>query len=169
MMGIFGFGAIFIGEKLSFEKGILYLLGTFVKTYPDVKGKYYDEVFDEILHTGRLVGATGWTRICFGRPVRDGHKLTINKYVAHAPQSLSVMILDDACFDFWYEWQIVQNKIRIKAQVHDEVVYQCREEDLETSQVALGKLVSRPYEVRGRTLIIPTDGGGSGRRWNELK
>ncbi len=156
-------------KKFSLIDVCEYLLSTFVKTYPDIKGKYYDEVFAEIRTTGMLVGATGWTRICFGRPVRDGHKPTINKYVAHAPQSLSVMILDDACFDFWYEWQIVQEKIRIKAQVHDEVVFQTRQQHLVETKEALGALVSRPYQVRGRTLIIPTDGGGDGYRWSDLK
>ena len=146
-----------------------HLLGTFMKAYPDIKGKYYDEVFDEIGTTGRLVGATGWTRICFGKPVRGGHKPTINKYVAHAPQSLSVMILDEAYYDFWYEFQIVKNLVRLKAQVHDEVVYQCKPEYLEQTQQPLGELVSRPFEVRGRTLIIPTDGGGHGYRWSDLK
>jgi hypothetical protein len=146
-----------------------HLLGTFVNTYPDVKGKYYDEVFEEIKLTGRLVGATGWTRICFGTPIRDGHKPTINKYVAHQPQSLSVMIIDEAEFDFWLEYQIEKNMVRLKAQVHDEVVYQTRPEHLTETKEALGVLVSRPYEVKGRQLIIPTDGGGNGYRWSELK
>jgi hypothetical protein len=146
-----------------------YLLNTFEQTYPDVKGKYYDEVFEEIAVTGRLVGSTGWTRICFGRPVRNGHKPTINKYVAHLPQSLSAMILDEAYVDFWLEYQIKQQRARLKAPVHDEVVFQSRPEDSKELRDALGVLVSRPYTVRGRTLIIPTDGGGNGYRWSELK
>lgn len=146
-----------------------YLLNTFMKTYPDVKGKYYDEVFAEIGSTGKLVGATGWTRVCFGTPIRDGHKPTINKYVAHLPQSLSVMIIDEAEFEFWYEYQIEKQLIRIKAQVHDEVVFQVRPQHLIETRDALGKLISRPYNVKGRQLVIPTDGGGDGYRWSELK
>ena len=146
-----------------------YLLGTFEKTYPDIKGKYYDEVFEEIATTGRLTGATGWTRVCFGRPTRGGHKPTINKYVAHAPQSLSAMILDEGYFDFWLEYQIRQGRARLKAPVHDEVVFQSRPQDSVALRDELGKLISRPYTVRGRTLIIPTDGGGNGYRWSDLK
>lgn len=161
--------ALGLDPSYSLTQVCTHLLQAFMNTYPDIKGKYYDEVFEEIATTGRLVGATGWTRICFGRPIRGGHKPTINKYVAHGPQSLSVMILDEACFDFWLEWQIEKNVVRTKAQVHDEVVYQCDPKDLAVTQEALGKLVSRPYQVRGRSLVIPTDGGGNGYRWSDLK
>lgn len=146
-----------------------YLLRTFELTYPDIKGKYYDEVFEEIRITGRLKGATGWTRVCFSTPHRGGHKPTINKYVAHLPQNLSSMILDEAYVDFWLEYQIRQRRARLKAPVHDEVVFQSRPKDSKELRMALGSLISRPYIVKGRSLVIPTDGGGTGYRWSELK
>lgn len=146
-----------------------HLLGTFVATYPDVKGKYYDEVIQEVLYTGMLVGATGWTRVCFGKPGRDrADKKHLNEYVAHPPQSLSVMMIDDALFDFWMEYQIRQNKTRLKAQIHDEVLHMCKPEVMDECQEALSTLLRRPVEVRGRTLIIPNDGGSYAERWSEL-
>ena len=146
-----------------------FLLSTFEHTYPQVKGKYYDEVIEEIRITSRLKGATGWTRYCFELPSRTGNKLVLNKYVAHAPQSLSVMLVDEALFDFWYEWQIQKNKVRVKAQVHDEIVYMVRENDYKETKPALAELMARPITVKDRELIIPNDGGGIGYRWSDLK
>ena len=166
-----------------------YLLGTFIQTYPDVKGKYYDEVIEQVNRTNLLSlpftdGTPRWTRYCFGTPDRSrGGKKHLNEYVAHMPQSMNVMILDEAMFDFWYEYQIRQKKVRLKAQIHDEIMYQVRanpvvirigklpyrhkdvdgilapDYHLHTKQ-ALVELMGKPHEVRGRKLVIPSDGGG---------
>jgi DNA polymerase I-like protein with 3'-5' exonuclease and polymerase domains len=156
-----------------------HLLNSFDKTYPDIRGKYYEEVIEEIKITHRLYLPNGWTRYCFEVPSRS-RKLALNKYVAHKPQSLSVMLVDDAMFDFWLEYQIKQEKVRLKAQVHDEIIYQVRgtinydtgkpvsEHYAETSK-ALSDLMARPIEVNGRTMVIPNDGGGAGYRWSDIK
>lgn len=156
-------------KNYSLIKTCEYLLRTFELTYPDVKGKYYDEVIEEIRITKRLTGATGWTRYCFETPRRGGNKLVLNKYVAHPPQSLSVMLVDEAMFDFWYQYQIVENKTRIKAQVHDEVVHMTRPEHLDYLQPKLSALLARPITVKGRQLLIPNDGGSADVCWGNLK
>lgn len=145
------------------------LLKSFESAYPDVKGKYYDEVIHEIRTTGLLVTPTGWTRRCLELPSRErGDKLRLNKYVAHLPQSTSVMLIDEALFDFWLEWQINRNCVRLKAQVHDEILAQARPEVRPEAQAALCELMRRPLVVRGRTMIIPNDGGSYGYRWGDL-
>lgn len=147
-----------------------YLLGTFMQAYPDVKGKYYDEVIDEIAVTGMLVAPNGWARKCFGLPSRHRKdKLQLNKYVAHKPQCLSVMMVDEAEFDFWYRCQIVENLVRLKAQVHDEVVYMVRRENYEYTKPILAELMARPITVNGRELIVPNDGGSIDECWGNLK
>ena len=156
-----------------------HLLNSFDATYPDVRGKYYEEVIEEIRITNKLTLPNGWTRYCFEVPTRK-KKLALNKYVAHKPQSLSVMLVDDALYDFWYKYQIQKNKVRCKAQVHDEVIYQVRgtmnrktgeitsEHYAETSK-ALSELMARGIEVNGRMMVIPNDGGGAGYRWSDIK
>jgi DNA polymerase I-like protein with 3'-5' exonuclease and polymerase domains len=160
--------------KLSAKWSLLavttHLLELFEKTYPDVKGKYYDEVIEEIKLTGLLTTPVGWTRKCFDAPSREKRdKLALNKYVAHKPQCTSVMIVDEAEFDFWYRCQIVENKVRLKAQVHDEVVYMVRPKDYEYTRPILAELMARPVEVNGRTMIIPNDGGSADQCWGNLK
>ena len=156
--------------RWGFIKTCNHLLGTFDKTYPDIKGKYYPEVCEEIRLTGRLTVATGWTRYCFELPRIGGNKPVLNKYVAHKPQCLSVMLVDEAEFDFWYKYQIKENMIRLKTQVHDEIVYMVRNNgDYEITKAALSELMARPCMVRGREMIIPNDGGGVGYRWGDIK
>ncbi len=174
------------------------LLETFILTYPDVKGKYYDEVIDEVQTTSKLVLPTTnpryrWTRYCFSTPGRERkNKKALNEYVSHKPQSLSVVMVDEALFDFWYEYQIKRNIVRLKAQIHDEILYQVRAEYLmvrvgelpyavkeeraifsviysEVTKKALADLMARPVEVRGRQLIIPNDGGAIDYCWGNLK
>lgn len=145
------------------------LLKSFEDAYPQVKGKYYDEVIAEVRTTGMLRTPTGWTRRCLSIPSRDRKdKPALNQYVAHLPQSTSVMLIDEALFDFWLEWQIKRNSVRLKAQVHDEILAQAKPEHRPEAQAALCKLMARPVEVRGRTMIIPNDGGSYGYRWSEL-
>jgi hypothetical protein len=147
-----------------------HLLGVFDLTYPDIRGRWYDELITEIQTTGLLVTPNGWTRKCFSKPSKKkSDKLALNKYAAHKPQSLSVMLVDEAEFDFWHRCQITENLIRLKAQVHDEVVYMVKPENYEYTRPILAGLMSRPIQVNGRTLIIPNDGGAANECWGNLK
>ena len=157
-------------------KGIAeYLLDQFDKTYPLLRTKYYDEVIEEVLVYGSLTmpcEEIHWKRICFDTPSRDPRsKPALNKYVAHMPQGLSSQIVDKAWFDFWYKWQLVENCVRVKAQVHDEIQYQILEYHPRKDEVGadLKLLMSRPYTVRGRTLRIPADTPLYGHRLSDVK
>jgi len=143
-----------------------YLLQCFDKTYPKVRGKFYNEIIYEIQTTGKLVGPTGWTRFCFGNPANS--KPELNSYVAHGPQSFSVKIINEAFFAAW-RYQIRENKIRLKAQVHDDIIWQCKPEYCTESAEVISKLMSKPYVVRGRTMIIPNDPVTGKQNWKELK
>ena len=88
-----------------------HLLTCFHKAYPNIAGKYYKEAIAEVVKTGMLVGATGWTRRTFLQPLKS--KLALNAVVAHAPQSLSVMLVNKAFFRVWKELQIKSNSQRI--------------------------------------------------------
>ena len=114
-----------------------------------------------------LRGATGWTRYCFGNP--SNSKPELNSYVAHSPQSLSVMIMNDAFYKVWYELQIKRNLIRIKAQIHDEIVYQCKPKDVELTGQRIKEIMEQPVEVKGRTMVIPVDIEDNCYRWIETK
>jgi DNA polymerase I-like protein with 3'-5' exonuclease and polymerase domains len=145
----------------------LHLLGLFDKTYPRVRNEYYQEVIHEIATTKKLVGATGWTRYCFGNP--SGSKASLNSYVAHGPQSLSVKMINKAFFKIWKHLQIGESKIRLKAQIHDEIMYMSRPEDKEYCRDIIAGYMSEPIEIKGRVLSIPNKPVIGKQRWSELE
>lgn len=155
----------FFGVKQICEE----LLMSFNRAYPNIKGKYYPEVKAEIARTGKLTGATGWTRRTFLKP--SGSKLDLNAAVAHPPQSLSVTIVNKAFFKAWH-WQIFgagRGKIRLKAQIHDEIFFAHHPEHGEEVANKIGEFMAEPVQVKGRTMLIPNEPKWGAARWSDLK
>ena len=119
-----------------------HLLSTFHKTYPDIKGKYYVSVINEIGTTRRLtsrafhhtayneshykpadyIARGDWTRYCFGNPEKN--KLHLNSYVAHCPQSLNARTLNEAFMRVFYEIALPNPlTFRLHAQIHDSILF----------------------------------------------
>jgi len=145
-----------------------YLLQCFDNAYPDVRGKYYKEVIQEVMSTGMLKGATGWTRRCFEVPSKE-NKLVLNSYVAHGPQSLSVKIINKTFFEAWLYLQIEKSLLRFKAQVHDDLIWQDKPEHTASNAEWISSRMARPTTVRGREMVIPNDLKTGGSTWLELK
>lgn len=147
------------------KKVALHLLECFDQAYPDIKKKYYVEVINEIEKTGKLVGATGWTRMCFGNP--RTHKPALNAYVAHAPQSLSVKIINRAFFKIWVELQHRKKLIRLKMQKHDEIIWQNFPENDWVGE-EISRIMAEPTKVRGRVMVIPNEPEVGKNNWGEI-
>lgn len=104
-----------------------YLLAQFHKTYPEIQKVYYKSVVDNVIKTRMLIGATGWTRYCFGKP--DKVKSDLNAYVAHCPQSLNAMKLNKAFLKVFYEVALHpehSKNFKLLAQIHDSILFQYR-------------------------------------------
>jgi DNA polymerase I-like protein with 3'-5' exonuclease and polymerase domains len=105
-----------------------YLLEQFNKAYPSLKKVYYPDVIHRVESSRLLVGATGWTRYCFGSPRTN--KADLNAYVAHCPQSLNAMVLNMAYMKVFYELAMApdsRNNFKLCAQIHDSILFQFRE------------------------------------------
>lgn len=151
-----------------------YMLSVYEKTYPRVKGLWYDSIIKEISLTGKLVSPRGWTRVFFGRPSR-ANKPLLNAAVAHPAQNLSVDIINDEFYNVWNEmlYGKFRNKIRIKAQIHDSIFFQYREEYPEIPEQVC-EMMNTAVRIKGadgvtRTMRIPSDISAGKRRWSELK
>lgn len=104
-----------------------HLLEQFDKTYPTIRGDYQTWVISQILTHKKLVGATGWTRYCFGNPKTS--KPVLNSYVAHSPQSLNAMVLNIAYMKVFYDIAIHPDhryNFKLCAQIHDSILFQYR-------------------------------------------
>jgi DNA polymerase I-like protein with 3'-5' exonuclease and polymerase domains len=77
-----------------------FLLERYSKTYPKIKGQYYESIIKRITLSGMLVSALGWTRRFFGTPSKN--KRDLNVAVAHEPQNLSATIVNKEFYGIWY-------------------------------------------------------------------
>jgi hypothetical protein len=125
-----------------------HLLNQFHKTYPFIRGKYYESVINEIGTSKKLISRAfhhtpynlkiaggntesaansyisegDWTRYCFGNPAKN--KSDLNSYVAHCPQSLNARTLNEAFLEVFYEIALPNPRtFRLHAQIHDSVLF----------------------------------------------
>lgn len=148
-----------------------HLLVCFDKTYPGIRGGYYNAVKQQISATRMLVGATGWTRYCFGNP--STNKPDLNAYVAHGPQSLNAQVLNIAYRNVFNKiWRKYPDKFKLLAQIHDSILFQYAEGH-EFLAEAVKKEMEIPLEVKDvygikRTMLIPVSVNHGKKRWSEL-
>jgi DNA polymerase I-like protein with 3'-5' exonuclease and polymerase domains len=135
------------------------LLAVYEKAFPMVKTRWYNQIKLEVATTKKLVGATGWTRYCFGNPAKS--KPELNAYVAHVPQSLSVMIVNKELMNV-FRWSLDHADVfRMKAQIHDSIFFQYRI-GAEWVVDKVNSMMQTSIMVKGsdgnvRPLCIPTD------------
>lgn len=146
-----------------------HLLGTYETKYPRVKGAYYNKIKRDVRLTSRLVGATGWTRWCFGDPASN--KLVLNSYVAHVTQSLNALILDEAArrVFVWRYKEGLQHAIRVHAKIHDSLLFQVRETHEHLAK-EIPRIMSFPVKVTDcagkiREMLVPAELERCGKRW----
>lgn len=149
-----------------------HLLETYARTYPRVKGLFYDEIIRQITTTSKLVSPFGWTRYFFAKPSRT-NKPALNAAVAHGPQNLSVAIINREWYAIWRSTihGELRGRVRIKAQIHDSIPFQYREQRDADAVLAM---MNTTVQVRGadgvvRAMRIPSDMKCGKTRWSELK
>lgn len=153
-----------------------YLLERYEETYPRVKNEFYDAIIREIELTGKLTSALGWVRVFFSKPSRaPSAKPALNAAVAHGPQNLSVGIVNKEFYAIWWEqiYGSLRQKSRIKAQIHDSIFFQYRENCPDVPEI-INQLMQTALHIRGadgiiRKMLIPSSVSFGKRRWSELK
>lgn len=126
---------------------------------------WYQEIKQEISTTRMLKSPLGHVRYFFGN-VEKNHQ-AFNSAVAHAPQNLSVSVLN---IGLWKVWGIVkreEGRLRIKAQVHDSILGQIKDGDARIRQDVIDAM-DNPVIIHNRLLRIPTD-IKIGKSWGEMK
>lgn len=137
-----------------------YLLEQFGKTYPVVRFEYQKWIKAHVKSTGMLVGPQGWTRLCFGDP--SYHKPTLNAYIAHNPQSLNAISVDESFVEVFNTIQLHpehRDNFRLLAQIHDSILFQYRKGHEYLCEM-VRKIMERPItctDISGvtRTFLVP--------------
>jgi hypothetical protein len=152
----------------------VHFLNRYSETYPKVKGLYYQSIVKRITLSGMLVSPLGWTRRFFGKPAKN--KRDLNAAVAHEPQNLSVGIVNKEFFNIWKSsvYGELKGIYRIKAQIHDSIFGQYRQEHPNIPTLIRDKYMNTRVPVTGadgvvRTMFIPSDISAGKVRWSELK
>ncbi len=141
-------------DHLSLKQFVTYLLDSYHKPFPRVR-EWYKEVANDIMTKHMLVSPLGHTRYFFG-DLSKNHNL-LRGAVAHAPQNLSVSILNIGLKKVWKLVKASGGKIRFKAQIHDSIFLQIHNSILEDTIPLVQSSMKNPVVVHGRTLIIPVD------------
>jgi len=148
-----------------------YLLDCFDKTYPTVRGEYGDWVKYQVITYKVLVGATGWTRWCFGNPANREY---LKALCAHNPQNLNAMTLNKAWMKIFYEVYLPNpTDFKLNAQIHDSILFQYRvgRDDLIRAVHAAMLMDINVTDIHGKTRVlrVPVDIKAEGKTWKEVK
>lgn len=148
-----------------------HLLDQYARTYPEVKKDLQEWLKRTIVMTKKLTSPLGWTRYFFSDPTAS--KPALNAAVAHGPQCLSVGIINRVFYNIWREsvYGSLQGKLRLKAQIHDSILYAYKGED--TPQIVCD-MMRHPVPVKDikgvtRTMVIPPDISAGKTHWAMLK
>lgn len=148
-----------------------HLLKTYENAYPEVKKDWYDDIKRTIKLKKKLTSPLGWTRHFFSDPTLS--KPAMNAAVAHGPQNLNSGVLNKVFYKIWHSTMYgdLRGKVRLKAQIHDSILYCYNTED---SPTAVQEMMRYPIPVRDphgvtRTMLIPSDMNAGETSWGSLK
>ncbi len=146
----------------------VYLLTCFDKAYPRIRGDWQGDIISEVIRTGKLTLEYGWTRRTFLKPAKS--KLDLNSAMAHKPQCQSVLLVNKAFCKILHELQLKKypGKFRLKAQVHDEIVFQATPDIMDTALQEVADIMTIPIKINGKVMTIPST-TIQGHKWSELK
>jgi len=147
-----------------------YLLSLYRGTYDQLPA-WYDDTQMQLIISGKLVSQLGWTRVFLGDPRSDA---VLRSAVAHAPQNLSVGIINKAFIRLFWQLQVPSNgEFMLLFQVHDSIGYQILKSVGEAKVNWYQSEVQRIMDIevefetyKGHPLRIPTD-GNLGTCWAE--
>lgn len=151
--------ALKLPGSYTFKQVARYLLDCFEQAYPLIRslepGGYLYGLIEEVREAGKLLSPDGFTRLTFLQP--EDNKKHLNQLVAHKPQGWAVRIINKSFYDVWLEMQIGRGIMRLKAQIHDEIMYQTKPEHTKIVTDWLSNRMKQPNKIgdTGKTMVIP--------------
>lgn len=131
--------------------------------------RWHAQITKQLYETGQMSCASGHTRQFFGR--RNDNS-TINAALSQQPQANTTYATNLALQRLWTdpENRRPDNTLRIEPlhQVHDALIGQFDETDLEWAKTKIHSYFNNPIEISGTSLVIPFE-GGYGANWLDTK
>lgn len=110
----------------------------------------------------KLTAASGLTRKFFGRPAE-----ILGEALSHEPQANTTFATNSAALRLWNDptnyngTHLIVEPIH---QVHDELLMQCKQTDLEFAKVKVTEWFDNPMVIAGQRITIPAE-GSYGTNW----
>ena len=146
-----------------------HLLEQFEKTYPRIHGEYMQEMIREVHDTGMSVlpcTEFPMVRRTFLKPWEN--KLHRNSLMSFKPQALSGVKANDSFFKVWREFQLRQHRIRMKAPIHDSLVFTYKNTDEKVVEEIRASMET-PMTINGVVMRIPADAASGAKNWYQTK
>jgi DNA polymerase I-like protein with 3'-5' exonuclease and polymerase domains len=152
-------------DEITLQDFATQLLESYHKPFPRVR-EWYKEIAIDINTKHMLTSPLGYTRYFFG-DINKNHNM-LRGAVAHSPQNLSVTILNIGLMKIWQEIKKQELPlIRLKAQIHDSVFLQIKDEYVNKLLPVILHLMDNGVDIHGRTLRIPVD-YKYGKSWGNM-
>ncbi len=151
-------------DEMTLKEFAAHLLDSYHKPFPRIR-EWYKELAADISATHMLHSPLGYTRYFFG-DINKNHNM-LRGAIAHSPQNLSVAVLNIGLLKLWKLIKQECGAIRLKAQIHDSVFMQIRDDRVEELLPKVLKLMDNPVEIHGRILRIPVD-YKIGKSWKNM-
>jgi len=148
-----------IGRKVTFEE-IQRIHRTYFGLHPLTK--WHQETKEEVERKGYLINPFGFKRH-FYNP--DPHK-RLKEALANQPQSIVASSTNQALIEI--KDILRPGCLEFLLQVHDELLFQVKEELLIENYRRIKRIMQRPFKVHGRTVFIPAS-GKMGSCWGKMQ
>lgn len=154
----YGMGPVTFAKQLGITKvEAQRLLNRYFATYPGIKN-WQRAIGDEVKRKRCLTNPLGRKRVFFGR---YGEPL-VKEGLAFIPQSTVADVVNQALIE------LDREGFEILMQVHDSLVIQVKDTDIEVSAARIIAALQRPIEINGRILVIPVD-VKTGKNWEDME
>lgn len=137
--------------------------------------EWWREVRDAVLTAGFTTNPFGRRRVYFGRDDSDGAlNAIVREAIADGPQSANAMALCGALRRLYEKYDpeseaCVAPLLRVLQNVHDEILLDCAPCDLTRVARIVKEEMEVPFDVDGRTLVIPAEVSASSTSWGSMK
>lgn len=140
-----------------------YIITNYHASVPEIKSVYQKEIEDELMRTRTLTNPLGRERVFLGRLDDDMYRAAYSHYCQSTIGDLINLALCDL-LDWSFEAPALG--LEILLQVHDELVCQCWEDQVEPACDLIRRALERPIQIPGtpEPLVIPA-GIKVGRNW----
>jgi len=129
--------------------------------------EYWAEVKHQVLGEGYTINPFGRKRIYFGRKDSEaGREAVVREAIADDSQSANAMAVNSAIQKLYRLYD--PKLLRVLMNVHDEILFDFAHCDLKKVVRVVREVMEEPFEVGGRSFVIPAEVNVTSKNWGDM-